>query len=80
MKRQIRFVALLMVAATSITGCATLESTRVIATPWGAGGIHSFRPAKSLQQPRAQEVDAQIAQLLATPEQPEGAEVQVAAR
>jgi hypothetical protein len=53
-----------MTTATLATGCATVGSTRGIATPWGAAGVHSFAPEKSAPTPSARKVDAQVAQLL----------------
>ena len=53
-----------MATVTLASGCATVGSTRALATPWGAAGIHSFKPDKNVSEPSAQKVDAQVARLL----------------
>ena len=70
----------LMATVTLATGCATVGSTRGIATPWGAAGLHSFAPEKS--EPSARKVDAQVARLLddAQRAQNADADVRVAAK
>jgi len=54
----------LMATATLASGCATVGTTRAIATPWGAAGLHTFAPEKNASEPNARKVDAQVAQLL----------------
>lgn len=56
--------AILFGALASISGCASIHSTRAIATPWAVGGVHSFRPEDSSPIPRARSAEAQIAKLL----------------
>lgn len=81
MNRHIAILVLTAAAALTASGCATLGSTSGIATPWGAAGIHSFRPEKNAKAPDAKKVDAQVARLLddATPANGEE-ETRVAAR
>jgi hypothetical protein len=38
-----RHIALLIIVATALTGCVSMPSTIVAATPWGIGGVHSFQ-------------------------------------
>jgi hypothetical protein len=61
-----RYVPILAVVLATLTGCATVGSTHALATPWGAAGIHSFKPEKSDKpvEPSAKDVDAQVAALL----------------
>jgi hypothetical protein len=78
-----RILTIVMIAtATLATGCATVGSTRGIATPWGAAGIHSFKPEKSAPQPSERKVDAQVAKLLDDASRAQNADedVRVAAR
>ena len=72
----------LMSTVTLASGCATVGSTRAIATPWCAAGLHSFAPDKSAPEPSARKVDAQVARLLddAQRAQNADADVRVAAR
>jgi hypothetical protein len=56
--------AILFGALASISGCASIHSTRAIATPWGVGGVHSFRPAEPIPAPKARIAEAQVAKLL----------------
>jgi len=61
--RRIAYIALMVATGALTAGCATTPSTGALATPWGVGGIHSFKPAPA-QEPRASTVDKQVAQLL----------------
>jgi hypothetical protein len=36
-------IALLIIVATAFTGCVSTPGTIVAATPWGIGGVHSFK-------------------------------------
>jgi hypothetical protein len=69
-----------MGTATLATGCATVGSTRALATPWGAAGLHSFAPDK--KEPSARKVNAQVAQLLDDEQRAQNtdADVRVASR
>ncbi len=44
--------------------CAATPTTGALATPWGVGGIHSFKPEPTPAEPNAAKVDKQVAQLL----------------
>ena len=60
-----RRIVLIAVATGAVAaGCATTQSTGALATPWGVGGIHSFKPEKTPAEPNAAKVDKQVAQLL----------------
>ena len=77
-----RFVMIsLIVAASAVgAGCATTPSTGALATPWGVGAIHSFKPQDKVQEPNASKVDQQVAQLLDDASQtPKDSSVRVAA-
>jgi hypothetical protein len=62
--RRIAYIALMVATGALMAGCATTQSTGALATPWGVGGIHSFKPAPAQPEPRAAKVDKQVAQLL----------------
>lgn len=72
----------MMATVTLASGCASVGSTRALATPWGAAGIHSFAPDKSAAEPSEHKVDAQVARLLddAQRAQNTDGDVRVAAR
>ncbi|MEP7244126.1 MAG: hypothetical protein ABI885_10615 [Gammaproteobacteria bacterium] len=72
-----RNIALSAVIFLALGGCTTLGTTRAVATPWAAGGFHSFKPA-SVAQPTARHTNARVARLL-DGEESEGG-VRVAAR
>ena len=77
-----RFVAISLIVATSAVaaGCAATPATGALATPWGVGGIHSFKPRNKAQEPNASKVDQQVAQLLDDASQaPKDSSVRVAA-
>ena len=57
-------LALIVTATIVLTGCAATPTTGALATPWGIGGIHSFKPQKAPPEPNAATVDKQVAQLL----------------
>jgi hypothetical protein len=54
-------------AASALAGCAHNGSFKSVGTPWGVLGVHTFTPAVHTE-PSAREVDAEVAALLATPE------------
>ena len=61
-----RIMMIALIAATSAlaAGCAATPTTGAVATPWGVGGIHSFKPQELPPEPNASKVDKQVAQLL----------------
>jgi hypothetical protein len=63
MKRVV-LTAILLGALASISGCASIHSTRAVATPWGVAGVHSFRPEEPRPTLRARAVDAQVGKVL----------------
>jgi hypothetical protein len=75
MKRSI-VVAPILLCAIAQTGCVSSAPTRALATPWGAIGIHSFRPTAS-GKPDDKAVNAEVARLL---DEQDGSGTFVAAR
>lgn len=72
---------ILLASAVAFTGCATLDSTRAIATPWGAGAVHSFKPKPKALQANKRQVDALVTNLLeSSPSENPALDVRVAAR
>jgi hypothetical protein len=64
-------ILVLIVTTTAVlAGCASTANTGALATPWGVGGIHSFKPQKMPPEPNAAKVDKQVAQLLDDASQP----------
>ena len=61
-----RIMIIALIAATSAltAGCAATRSTGALATPWGVGGIHSFKPQTMPAEPNEAKVNKQVAQLL----------------
>lgn len=62
--QRIMIIALLAATSALATGCAATRSTGALATPWGVGGIHSFEPQTTPEEPNPAKVDKQVAQLL----------------
>lgn len=80
MKLRILMLAAL-VATTS--GCATVGGAHALATPWGVGGVYSFKDKPAVAgQPSERDVDVQVAQALDhyDPQQPGDEDVRVASR
>jgi hypothetical protein len=74
-------IALFALTGAVAAGCAATPSTGALVTPWGAAGIHSFKPQKNQPQPSAAKVDKQVAQLLDDASQAsKEADVRVAAK
>lgn len=74
---------LLGVAVTLLSGCATVGGARAVATPWGVGGLYSFRDKPAVVgEPSKRSVDVQVAQALDHIEQSTAGEedVRVASR
>jgi hypothetical protein len=74
---------LLGVAVTLLSGCATVGGARAVATPWGVGGLYSFRDKPVVAgEPSQRSVNVQVAQALDRMEQSRTAEedVRVASR
>jgi len=79
--QRIMIIALLAATSALAVGCAATPSTGALATPWGVGGIHSFKPQTAPAEPSASKVDKQVAQLLDDASQSSGdADVRVAAK
>jgi hypothetical protein len=74
---------LLGVAVTLLSGCATVGGAHAVATPWGVGGLYSFRDKPVVAgEPSRRSVNVQVAQALDRMEQSRTAEedVRVASR
>ena len=61
---RITLIALIVGTSAVAAGCAATPTTSALATPWGVGGIHSFKPQSTPAEPSAAKVDKQVAQLL----------------
>lgn len=62
--QRIMIIASIMAMSALAAGCAATQSTGALATPWGVGGIHSFKPEQTPAEPNAAKVNKQVAQLL----------------
>jgi hypothetical protein len=74
---------LLAVAIVTLSGCATVGGGHALATPWGAGGVYTFRDNPVMAgEPSARSVDIQVAKALNALEQQQSSnpDVRVAAR
>lgn len=71
---------LLGVAVALLSGCTTIGGTRALATPWGVGGLYSFKDKPLVAgEPSERKVNVQVAQALDSFEQAIGeADVRVA--
>jgi hypothetical protein len=70
-----------LVATTS--GCATVGGAHALATPWGVGGLYSFKDKEALAgEPSVRKADVQVAQALDhyDPQQSANEDVRVASR
>ena len=77
--QRIVIMALIVATGALTAGCAATPSTGALATPWGVGGVHSFKPQTTPAEPNASKVDKQVAQLLDDASQTSGdANVRVA--
>jgi hypothetical protein len=73
---------LLALAVATLSGCATVGGARAVATPWGVGGLYSFRDKPAVVgEPSQRSVDIQVAKALDNVEQrPTNEDVRVAGR
>jgi hypothetical protein len=76
---------ILMLAAlvATLSGCATVGGAHALATPWGVGGLYSFKDKAALAgEPSTRKVDVQVAQALDhyDPQQSANEDVRVASR
>ena len=76
---------ILMLAAliATLSGCATVGGAHAVATPWGVGGLYSFKDKPAVAgEPSARKVDVQVAQALDhyDPQQSTAEDVRVASR
>jgi hypothetical protein len=76
-----RTLIFLALAATALSGCATVGGAHAVATPWGAAGVYSFRDKPLVTgQPSERSVDVQVAKALDQVEQSSNEDVRVANR
>lgn len=78
-------IRILMLAAlvATLSGCATVGGAHALATPWGVGGLYSFKDKEALAgEPSTHKVDVQVAQALDhyDPQQSANEDVRVASR
>jgi hypothetical protein len=76
---------ILMLAAlvATLSGCATVGGAHAVATPWGVGGLYSFKDKPAVAgEPSTRNVDVQVAQALDhyDPQQSAHEDVRVASR
>ncbi len=65
----------------TLSGCATVGPARAVATPWGVGGLYSFKDKAALTgEPREHSADVQVAKALDSYQQQQssGEDVRVA--
>jgi hypothetical protein len=75
------FVIVVTLAAAALSGCATVGGAHALATPWGVGGVYSFRDkAAPTNKPSERSVNMQVAQALDHLEQASDEDVRVASR
>ena len=76
---------ILMLAAlvATLSGCATVGGAHAVATPWGVGGLYSFKDKPAVaREPSPRNVVVQVAQALDhyDPQQSAHEDVRVASR
>lgn len=74
---------LLAVVVATLSGCATVGGAHALATPWGAGGVYSFKDKPAMAgEPKERSTDIQVAKALDALEQQQSADedVRVAGR
>jgi hypothetical protein len=76
-----RTFILLALAAVTLSGCATVGGTHAVATPWGVGGLYSFKDKPLVAgEPSERSVDIQVAQALDHIEQSANEDVRMVSR
>lgn len=75
-------LVVLALAVATLSGCATVGGAHALATPWGAGGLYSFKDKPVVAgEPSQRSVDIQVAKALDNVEQQSsGEDVRVATR
>jgi hypothetical protein len=79
---KIRILMLAAIVATA-SGCATVGGAHALATPWGVGGLYTFKDKPKLAgEPSTRKVDVLVAQALDhyDPQQSANEDVRVASR
>jgi hypothetical protein len=75
------FILLALAAAATLSGCATVGGAHTVATPWGVGGLYSFKDKPVMAgEPSERSVDVQVAQALDHIEQSANEDVRMASR
>lgn len=71
----VKTAMLLAVVTAALTGCATVGGAHTVATPWGVGGLYSFKDKPALAgEPSQRKADVQVAQALDAYEQQQPAD------
>lgn len=74
---------LLAVVVAALSGCATVDGAHALATPWGVGGLYSFKDKAAVAgEPSVRKTDIQVAKALDSLEQQQSTnqDVRVAGR
>ena len=81
-ERIVKTLIALVLTVAALSGCATVGGAHALATPWGAGGLYSFKDkAHVVGEPSQRSVDVQVAKALDNVEQsPTDDDVRVASR
>ena len=79
--RMVKKVMLLALTIATLSGCASVGGTHALATPWGVGGLYSFKDKPLVAgEPSERSVDVQVAKALDNVEQTSSEDVRVASR
>jgi hypothetical protein len=77
----VKTLIFLALTVATLSGCATVGGAHALATPWGVGGLYSFRDKPALAgEPSDRSVDVQVARALDNVEQSSNEDVRVARR
>jgi hypothetical protein len=63
--RNVRTLIALVLTVATLSGCATVGGAHALATPWGVGGLYSFKDKAAVAgEPSPRSVDVQVAKAL----------------
>jgi hypothetical protein len=61
----VKTLLLLALAAVTLSGCATIDGAHALATPWGVGGLYSFKDKPAVAgEPSQHKADVMVAKAL----------------
>jgi uncharacterized protein YceK len=61
----VKTLIMLTLAVATLSGCATVGGTHALATPWGVGGLYSFKDKSAVAgEPSQRKADVQVAKAL----------------